>query len=208
MSALSPKRQQILDFITRFIQEKDYPPAVRDVADGCGISSSSVAQYHLQVLEKEGYIRRDREVARGISLASSPPGPTTVPLLGSIAAGKPIPVPTPDVWLNPAQERLELPAALTSNRDALYALRVKGNFLIDALIDDGDIVLMQQTSSADDGDMVAVWWKDRAEVTLKKIYREAGRTRLMPVNPLLAPIYCRPENVTIQGRVVGVLRKL
>jgi len=208
MGVLSPKRKQILDFITRFIREKDYPPAVRDVADGCGISSSSVAQYHLDVLEKEGYIHRDREVARSICLVGREPGPSTVPLLGTIAAGEPIPVPSPDTWNNPPEESIEIPPDLTRNQNRLYALKVKGTSMIDALIDDGDIVLMQQTNTAEEGDMTAVWLKDREEVTLKKFYRERERIRLMPANRLMEPIYCRPENVEIQGKVVGVLRKL
>ena len=80
--------------------------------------------------------------------------------------------------------------------------------MIDALVDDGDIVLMQQISTAEDGEMVVVWLKDREEVTLKKIYRELGRIRRQPANSLMDPIYCRPESVEIQGKVVDVLRKL
>jgi repressor LexA len=80
--------------------------------------------------------------------------------------------------------------------------------MIDALIDDGDTIIMQQTQTAEDGDMVAVWLRDKQEVTLKKIYREDGKIRLQPANPLIAPIYCKPDDVEIQGRVVGVIRKI
>ncbi len=80
--------------------------------------------------------------------------------------------------------------------------------MIDALIDDGDIVLMQSANTAEDGEMVAVWLKDKQEVTLKKMYRESGRVCLKPANSLMEPIYCQPENVEIQGKVIGVLRKL
>jgi len=208
MGVLSPKRKQIIDFITKFIQEKDYSPAVRDVVEGCGISSSSVAQYHLNVLEREGYIRRGREVARSIGLVKKDTGLTTVPLLGAIAAGEPIPVPSTDTWNTPPEGILELPLDLTRNQSRLYALKVKGTSMIDALIDDGDIVLMQQASTVKDGEMAAVWLKDRQEVTLKKVYREPERICLKPANRLMEPIYCHPENVEIQGRVIGVLRKL
>ena len=208
MSALSTKRKQILDFIANFIKERGYAPSVRDVAEGCGISSSSVAQYHLNVLEREGYIHRDREISRSIGLVKEHGGLITVPMLGAIAAGKPIPVPSADTWVTIPEESLELSQELTRGLDRVYALRVKGTSMIDALIDDGDVVLMQPVSTVEDGDMVAVWLRDRQEVTLKKIYHESGRLCLKPANKLVEPIYCEPEKVEIQGRVIGVIRKL
>ena len=208
MSPLSPRQKQILDFITAFIEEKGYAPSVRDVTRGCGISSSSLAQYHLNVLEREGYIRREREVSRSIGLVKKIADLTTVPLLGTIAAGEPIPVPSADTWVTTPEETIELPLDLTRGLDRVYALKVKGISMIDALIDDGDIVLMQQANTAEDGEMVAVWLKDEQEVTLKKIYREPDKVCLKPANRLMKPLYCQPENVEIQGKVVGVLRKL
>lgn len=208
MKAISPKRKQILDFIASFIQQKGYAPSVRDVVKGCGISSPSIAQYHLNVLEREGYIRRDREISRSIGLVKKKMGATEVPLLGTIAAGEPMPVPTPDTWVSAPEESLEVPRYLTRGLDRVYALRVKGNSMIDALIDDGDIVLMQQVSSAEDGEMVGVWLKDEQEVTLKRIYWEPGRIRLQPANRQMKPLYEDPENVDIQGKVVGVIRKI
>jgi len=139
MGELSAKQQQILDFITAFIEEKGYAPSVRDVAQGCDISSSSVAQYHLNILEREGYIRRDREISRSIGLVKEAAILTTVPLLGTIAAGEPIPVPSADAWATTPEETLELPQHLTEGLEKLYALRVKGTSMIDALVDDGDI---------------------------------------------------------------------
>jgi len=208
MKELSAKQKQILDFITRFIQEKDYPPSVRDVVKGCGISSSSVAQYYLDVLERKGYIRRDREISRGIALVKSPADFVTVPVLGTISAGRPIPVPSADTWVTTPEDTLRLPEELTRGLDRVYALRVKGTSMIDALIDDGDIVLMQQASTADNGEMVAVWLKDEQEVTLKRIYFEPGRICLKPANRLMEPIYQRPDNVEIQGKVVAVIRQM
>jgi len=205
---LSTKQKQIFDFIADFIEEKDYSPSVRDVVKGCGISSSSVAQYHLNVLERKGYIRRDPEISRSIGLVRKAPDFTIVPLLGTIAAGQPIPVPSADTWITTPEETIEVPQYLTGGLKRLYVLRVKGTSMIDALIDDGDIVLMQQANTAEDGEMAAVWLRDEQEVTLKKVYREPGRIRLQPANKLMKPIYSRPENVEIQGKVVGVLRKL
>jgi len=90
----------------------------------------------------------------------------------------------------------------------VYALKVKGTSMLDALIDDGDIVLMQSANTAENGEMVAVWLREEQEVTLKKIYREPGRVCLKPANRLMKPLYCQPENVEIQGKVIAVLRKL
>ncbi len=210
MGDISARRQQVLDFITQFLREKGYSPSVRDVALGCGISSSSVAQYHLKILEKEGYIRRGREISRSIGLARPAPRSARrgVPLLGTIAAGQPIPVPAADTWANPPEATLELPRGLVPAGRQVYALRVKGHSMVDALIGDGDIVLLEPADTADDGEMVAVWLKDRQEVTLKKLYREPGRVCLKPANQTMQPIYVAPENVTVQGKVVGVIRVL
>ena len=208
MKTPSPKRRQILDFITRFIKERDYAPSVRDVAEGCGISSSSVAQYHLNVLEAEGHIHRDREVSRSIGLVKKDTSFAAVPVLGVIAAGEPIPVPSADTWTTVPEESLELPLNLTRGLDRLYALRVRGTSMVDALIDDGDIVLVQQTSTIDDGEMAAVWLKNQQEVTLKKVYREGGRIRLQPANAEMPPLYQDADNVEIQGKVIGIIRTL
>jgi len=129
-----------------------------------------------------------------------------VPILGTIAAGQPIPVPSADTWVAAPEDTLRLPQELTRGLDNIYALRVKGTSMIDALVDDGDIVLMQQASSADNGEMVAVWLKNQQEVTLKKIYFQRDRVCLKPANPLMEPIYERPDNVDVQGKVIGVIR--
>lgn len=208
METISPRQKQILDFIAKFLEKKGYAPSIRDVVKGCSISSTSLVQYHLNVLEQRGYIHREPDISRSIGLAKKATYFTGVPLLGTIAAGRPIPVPTEDTWVTTPEETIELPLELTRGLEKLYALRVKGTSMIDALIDDGDIVLMQHSNTAEDGEMAAVWLKDEQEVTLKKVYREPGRIRLQPANKLMKPIYSRPENVEIQGKVVGVLRKL
>jgi len=131
-----------------------------------------------------------------------------VPLLGTIAAGQPMPVPSADTWTTTPEEIIEVPQYLTGGLERLYAVRVKGTSMIDALIDDGDIVLMQRANTVEHGEMAAVWLRAEQEITLKKVYREPGRIRLEPANKLMRVIYIRPENIEIQGKIVGVLRKL
>ena len=205
---LSPKQQSILSFIDGFLAEKGYPPSVREIVRGCHISSTSVVEYHLNILQREGYLRRDAEVARGIALRRGSRALVEVPVIGYIAAGEPIPTPTADTWSNVPIETLELPQELTRAKEKIYALRVKGTSMIDALINEGDLVLMQQVSTADDGDTVAVWLKAEREATLKRLYREKGRLRLQPANPQMQPIYTRPNNVDIQGKVICIIRQL
>jgi repressor LexA len=209
---LSAKRRQIVDFILQFMEERGYPPTVRDIQGGCGISSTSVVDYHLKVLEKEGHLRRDPEVSRGIELpgrASASQLRVQVPIIGQIAAGEPIPVPGSETWDAAAgADFLEVTADLIRGRQEIYALKVKGMSMSDALINDGDMVLMQYTNTVDNGEMAAVWFKAEKEVTLKKIYIEPGRVRLQPANSQMQPIYADPENVEIQGRVIAVIRQL
>ena len=203
---MSATRDRILQFIRDFFDDRGYAPTVRDIVKGCSLSSTAVVQHHLNVLEREGHIHRDPEVFRSIQLADRK-NVVSVPLLGTIAAGEPISVPTAETWSSRPLEVVELSDELTGGR-RVYALRVKGLSMIDALIDDGDIVLMEPPTAADNGDTVAVWLKTEQEVTLKRIYFEPGRVCLQPANRLMAPIYHHPENVEVQGRIVGVLRKL
>ena len=203
---LNSTRENILQFIHGFIDERGYAPTVRDILKGCAISSTAVVQYHLDVLEKEGRIHRDPEIFRSIRL-SEKKGSVMIPILGTIAAGTPIPVPNSDNWSNQAVETLELPQDMVGKKP-VFALKVKGQSMIDALIDDGDIVLMEAADSAENGEMVAVWLKDREEVTLKRFYAGKDKIILQPANQTMKPIEQRPDNVEIQGKVIGVIRKL
>jgi repressor LexA len=199
---LSSKQQSILRFIRDFIRNHDYPPSIRDIQDGCAISSTSVVDYNLKALERLGFIRRDREVSRAIELVGRR-RLRTVPVIGQIAAGQPIPVPSADTWSQEEfEESIDLPEDVTGGRDNVFALRVKGTSMIDALVNDGDLVLMEQTAAWDDGDMVAVWLKDRQETTLKKIYHEGNRVRLQPANAAMDPIYADARDVEVQGKVL------
>ena len=202
---LNSTRENILQFIHGFIDERGYSPTVRDILKGCGISSTAVVQYHLDVLEKEGRIHRDPEIFRSIRL-SEKKGSIMIPVLGTIAAGTPIPVPNSDNWTQ-ATETLELPQDMVGKKP-VFALKVKGQSMIDALIDDGDIVLMETANSAENGEMVAVWLKDREEVTLKRFYAGKDKVILQPANQTMKPILQNPDNVEIQGKVIGVIRKL
>ena len=206
MKPLSPRQQKILTFTRRFIDEKEYPPSIRDIQVGCAISSTSVVDYNLKALERMGYIRRDREVSRAIELLDGSGRrvrSVAVPLVGRIAAGQPIPVPEGSVAYD---EAVSVTPDMTGGRENVFALRVKGTSMIDALINDGDIVVMEQTDTAQDGDMVAAWLKKEEEVTLKKFYREGDRVRLQPANEALPPIYTDASNVEIQGRVLSMFR--
>ena len=212
MKTLLSKQQHIIDFIRQFLVDRGYPPTIRDIVSGCGISSTSVVDYNLNRLEKEGYIRRHREVSRGIELLAQSPvlgHRRQVPIIGQIAAGEPIPVPTPDTWdVAASSETLEVTEDLTRGREGVYALKVKGSSMVDALINDGDIVLMEYVKTVENGEMAAIWLKGEKEVTLKKFYAEGGHIGLQPANSQMQPIYAEPDNVEIQGRVIAVIRQL
>jgi repressor LexA len=206
VKTLSEKQQSILKFMRDFIAEHDYPPSIRDIQIGCNISSTSVVDYNLKALERAGLIRRGREVSRAIELldrGARRSRTVPVPIIGTIAAGQPIPVPSPDnVDFDNVFEATE---EMTRGRENVFALKVRGTSMIDALVNDGDIVILEQTSSVDDGDMVAAWLKRENEATLKKFYREGDRVRLQPANSTMKPIFTSPDNVEIQGKVLATV---
>ena len=209
VKSLSPKQERIINFVTEFLDDKGYPPTIRDIATGCGISSTSVVAYNLNKLEQAGYIRRHSDISRGIKfLTPQKKGGKLVyiPIVGVIAAGEPIPV--PDTGNIIPNEGLEVSEELVRGKQDIYALRVRGDSMLDALIEDGDIVLMDYGNSAENGDMVAVWLKEEQEVTLKRFFAEPNRIRLEPANSQMKPIYTSPDNVEIQGRVVAVIRRI
>ena len=205
--SLSGRQEAILGFINEFLGENGYPPTIRDIGAAVGISSTSVVNYNLNILEREGFLARDREVSRGLRLVGeglSSDDIILLPLLGRIAAGDPIPVPGDAV----PEDHLELARGVLRDEDGLYALEVQGESMIDALVNDGDVVIMKHQEVAENGDMVAVWLKDKEETTLKKFYREGNRIRLQPANPTMQPIYANPTDVQVQGKVVMVIRQL
>ena len=212
MKPLSRRQQAILDFIGAFLDENDYPPTIRDIQHELGISSTSVVDYNLKVLEERNLIRRNRNISRGIELVGRTPGRADVvriPVIGQIAAGQPIPVPD-SLGAYDVSNTIELsPHLVPNNGRDLFALRVKGHSMVDALINDGDIVVLQHQQTCENGETVAVWLREERETTLKKFYLEDGnRVRLQPANVTMEPIYTRADNVEIQGKLVSVVRSV
>ncbi len=209
---LSPRRQRILGFINEFIQDNGIPPTVRDIQRACDVSSTSVVDYNLRLLERDGYLNRRPDVARGIELLDDEGQPVSnspkVPIVGSIAAGLPLPVfSTEDSASSREFDTIEVSPDLTRRYGALFALAVRGTSMIDALIDDGDIVVIQPSQQANNGEMVVAWLKTNEEATLKKFYLEGDRVRLQPANSQMDPIYCSAADVEVKGKVVSVIRK-
>lgn len=208
---LSERQQRILEFIRRYTAERHYPPTIREIGQAVGISSTSVVNYNLNILEREGYIVRNRDISRGIRLAGDDrtyAAPVRIPILGVIVASKPVPIPDSDFAMLGEDEVVELTRDIIADERGLYALEVRGNSMVDALIHDGDLVIMRHQKEAQNGDLVAVWLKDEKETTLKRFYRERDQVRLQPANPTMEPIYVHPANVEIQGKVVLVIRRL
>ncbi len=209
--ALSDRQERILAMIAEYVEENGYPPTIREIGQQCGISSTSVVSYNLEVLRRKDLLERDALVSRGIKVSGSRPvahGPT-VPLLGFIAAGEPLPVPDTDTNLDEFED-IDVPADMVRAHATLYALRVRGTSMIDALVGDGDIVIVEHDADIENGDMVAAWLEDEKATTLKRFYREdGGRTiRLQPANPQFEPIRVPATMLSVQGKVVGVIRKL
>ena len=209
---LPRRRQQILDFIQDFIAENGIPPTVRDVQRACDISSTSVVDYNLKILDRDGYLNRRPDVARGIELLDEEGQPVSnaprVQIVGGIAAGLPIPVfSTEEAASSEEFDTIEVSPDLPRRHGKLYGLTVQGTSMIDALIDDGDVVIIKPAREASNGEMVVAWLKDQEEATLKKFYLEGEQVRLQPANSQMEPIYSPASNVEVHGKVVTVIRK-
>ncbi|MDE0824222.1 MAG: transcriptional repressor LexA [Dehalococcoidia bacterium] len=210
---MPPRRQRILQFLLEFYQENGIPPTVRDIQRACDISSTSVVDYNLDKLEQAGYINRRPDVARGIEILDQDGQPVSnaprVQIVGAIAAGIPIPA-----WSTEASESsqefdtVEVAPELQRQHGTLFALRVKGTSMIDALIDDGDVVIIKPSNTVNNGETVVAWLKEEEETTLKKFYAEGSQVRLQPANSTMDPIYCAADNVEVRGKVVSVIRQL
>jgi repressor LexA len=210
---LSARQEAMLSFIAQFLDEYGYPPTIREIGKACGISSTSVVNYNLTKLEREGFVVRDKELSRGLRLSAdsireSITNLIRVPLVGRIVASEPCPVPGSDFSFFGADEAIELTRDIVDEHEDLYALQVKGDSMVDAMINDGDIVIMRPHKDVQNGDLVAVWLSDKEETTLKRIYKEGERIRLQPANPTMQPIYIdNVAAVEVQGRVVAVIRR-
>ena len=213
---LSDRQKRMLEFIQRFTADNGYPPSIREIGDAADISSTSVVNYNLNRLVEEGFLSRDQNVSRGLRLtdklgraAERLTNIVRVPLVGRIFASEPVLLPGTDSPVFGADEAIEITRGLLPSDDGLFALQVKGDSMIDAMVSDGDIVVMARADDWRNGDMVAVWLRDREETTLKHIYREGSRVRLQPANPTMQPIYIdNPESLEVQGKVMLVVRQL
>lgn len=207
---LSDRQKSILKYIEAYLDERGYPPSIREIGDRVGISSTSVVDYNLKLLERAGYIRRDREVSRGLELMGAPrahrqaaPRLVRIPVVGRIAAGLPIEA------IEDPSDVVELPVG--SVPDDCFALRVQGTSMIEDHIDDGDLVLVRPQPSVDNGDIAVAIVSDSTEnggATLKRFYREGNTVRLQPRNPAMQPILVPADQVEVRGKVVKLLRDL
>lgn len=209
---LSERQKRMLEFIRRFIAENQFPPTIREIGENVGISSTSVVKYNLDALERKSMIERNPDISRGIRLAEELAGRVSdliqVPLLGRIAAGEPIPVPEADSPPFGYDNTVELTRDIVKDEKGIYALEVRGDSMIDALIHDGDIVLMRHQERVENGELAAVWLEEQEETTLKRFYLEGKRVRLQPANPTMQPMFYPAGNVRVMGKVVCVIRQL
>ena len=216
---LSKRQQKMLDYIWEYIRDAGRPPTIREIGAAADISSTSVVNYNLTKLTEKGYVNRDAEVSRGLRLTEKArqlydaAGEAMerfvrIPLLGNIVASEPVEVGSDTFATYDEEDAIELSLSLLDDKqpEDLFALRVSGDSMIDAMVNDGDIVIMRQQTTARNGEMVAIWLTPDDTTTLKYFYSEGDRVRLQPANPTMEPIYVKPSDVTIQGKVMMVLR--
>ncbi|OQA47203.1 MAG: LexA repressor [Chloroflexi bacterium ADurb.Bin325] len=215
--SLSDRQARILEFIDAYVQEHNYPPTIREIGKAVGISSTSVVKYNLERLQEKKKLERSKEVSRGLRLVKPAPGNgdaggagmrlVRVPKLGLISAGQPIAAAGQQD--NPyADDTLTLTADLVPDRANLYALRVQGDSMIDALVHDGDWVIIEHRETAERGDMIVAWIEDKEETTLKYYHPEGATVRLQPANPAYQPIYVPAAQLQVQGKVLAIVRQL
>ena len=227
-AGLGERHRKILHFLNKFNDDNGYSPSIRQIGEAINVNSTSLVDYYLRQLEEMGYIERDHHVSRSIRIlkpsTTSKAGQAiqnatrtvsdllTVPLYGKIFAGSPIPVPSSDLSYFDPESSVEIARSMLPAREStkeLYALEVEGDSMIDAMINDGDIIIMKPSQEANNGEMVAVWLDDNDETTLKYFYKEKGRIRLQPANPTMGPIYINEErHLRIMGKVVMVIRQI
>lgn len=216
---LSERQQNMLNYIHSYIEDAGRPPTIREIGKAAKISSTSVVNYNLTKLSEKGYIDRDADVSRGLrltdkgreifgALEEAVQNLVRIPLIGDIVASQPLEVGHESFSSYDEEDAIELSRSMLreSSTEGLFALRVSGDSMIDAMVNDGDIVVMRQADSARDGEMVAVWLTPDDTTTLKYFYREGDQIRLQPANPTMQPIYVSASNVQVQGKVMMVLR--
>lgn len=220
---LSQRQQNILKYVWEYWRESGRPPTIREIGSAVDISSTSVVNYNLNKLEEKGYLEREAEVSRGLKLTDRALALyesardamrrtidlVRIPLAGDIVAGEPVQLGSEEFATYGEEDAIDVSADMlpASTADSLFALRVRGHSMIDAMVNDNDIVIMEPTREANNGDMVAVWLPLDGEMTLKYFYRDGERIRLQPANPTMEPIYVNPGNVEVQGKVMMVVRQ-
>ncbi len=200
LQPLTRRQREILDYLKEFIDERGYAPSLEEIGARFGLSSLATVHKHLMNLQEKGFIRRAWNRSRSVELVRTRAESRAVdlPLLGHVAAGEPIEAVV-------GAETVTVPEDLVGTRET-YALRVRGNSMIDEQIRDGDLVVVENRQVARNGEMV-VALLDGSDVTLKTFYREKNHIRLQPANEALAPIIARPDAVRVQGVVIGVIRR-
>lgn len=196
---LTRRQKEIYDYICSYLEQEGYAPSLEEIGEEFGLSSVATVHKHVQNLVEKGLLRKAWNRSRSIEVVdrSSPPETVEIPLLGEVAAGSPIEaIPTPD--------QLAVPPDMVGNRQC-FALRVRGNSMIEDHILDGDIVVLESRHVPRDGETVVALIR-REECTLKRIYRDGGKVKLVPANARLAPVELPAEDVEVQGVVVGLLR--
>jgi repressor LexA len=230
---LSDRHRRIMEYLTEFIDEFGYSPSIREIGDAIDVKSTSLVDYYLNQLEEKEYISREGRISRSIRVLKPmrSAGKTistkvrdtaravntlvdslvSIPLRGRIVASSPIPMPSSDFNYFDPESGVEIARSLLPARERvseLFALEVQGDSMIDAMVNDGDLIIIRPSSQANNGEMVAVWLDDKDETTLKYFYKEKSRIRLQPANPTMDPIYIdNPETLRIMGKVVMVIRQ-
>ena len=199
---LTKRQREILNYLTLYSEQNGYAPSFEEIAENFSYNSLATVHEHLTNLERKGYIKRSYNESRAIEILPSESFPRAVelPLLGAVAAGVPIEAVA-------HQETIAVPDTMVQRSGSHYVLRVRGNSMIDEQIRDGDFVVINDRHSADNGEMVIAMLHGNS-ATVKKFYRERdGRIRLQPANETMAPLYVHENDITIQGIVVGVMRR-
>lgn len=217
---LSERQRNIVSFMDRYLHEHGYPPTIREIGEATNINSTSVVNYNLNKLVSLGYLERSATKSRGLRLVKNLSGKplnqpvraapsVKLPMAGQIVAGQPVPI--PEQLYPDDHDAVEVTPMMLNGADPdeVFALRVKGDSMIDAMIQEGDVVILRKTNTARNGEMVAVWLDERGETTLKYFFKEEGdRVRLQPAHPTMDPIYVSAKHCVVQGRVLSVLRML
>jgi repressor LexA len=218
--SLSKRQSEILRYVWDYVLEAGRPPTIREIGAAANISSTSVVNYNLTKLMEKGYLDRDAEVSRGLRLtdkarelygaiSESLKRLIRIPLVGNIVASEPVEVGHDTLAVYDDEDCVELgPNLLSGKTDDLFALRVRGESMIDAMVNDGDIVIMRQQETFRNGEMLAVWLTPSDTTTLKYVYNEGDRIRLQPANPTMDPIFVSPGDVRVQGKVMMVVRQM